>query len=262
MIINILQALTMNSLELYLLLLIAGVLSGFMNTLAGGGATVSLSALLLLGLPPHIANATNRVGSLVGSVTRIIVFQRSKAIDWGNGLRLMLPTALGSLSGAFAADRVSSRFLDEMIVITVILTFVLLLVGIQRFIHPSAGESVRIGWKQILLFYLIGCWVGFLLLGAGTYLLIALVLFVGYDLIKANPVKAVLIFGADVASLLLFMAQGQLDWLAGLILSAGNIGGSWVAARVALQEGSRKWIVIMLFLVVLLDLASLFKGSL
>lgn len=131
----------MNSLEIYLLLLAAGVLSRFINTLAGGG-TVSLSALLLLDLPPHIANATNRVGSLVGSVTRIMVFQRSRAIDWRNGLYLMLPTALGSLFGAFAADWVSSRFLDEMIVITVIITFVLLLVGIRRFLQPRAGGAI------------------------------------------------------------------------------------------------------------------------
>lgn len=103
---------------------------------------------------------------------------------------------------------------------------------------------------------------GFLLLGAGSYFLIALVLFVGYDLIKANPVKAVLIFGADVASLLLFASQGQVDPAAGLILSAGNCGGAWVAARMALQERARRWIVIMLFIVVLLDLAGLFKGSL
>ncbi len=78
---------------------------------------------------------------------------------------------------------------------------------------------------QILIFYLIGGWVGFLLLGAGTYFLIALVLFVGYDLIKADPVKAVLIFGSDAASLLLFTAQGQVDWFAELILSAGCCGG-------------------------------------
>ncbi len=127
--------------ELYLLLLVMGVMSGFMNTLAGSGSTVSLSALLLLGLPPHIANATNRVGSLVGSMTRIVVFQRSKAIDWKNGLYLMLPTALGSITGAFAADRISNRFLEDMIVITVIITFVLLLVGIRRFLQPKMGVS-------------------------------------------------------------------------------------------------------------------------
>lgn len=252
----------MNSLGLYLILLAAGAVSGFMNTLAGGGAAVSLSALLLLGLPPHIANATNRVGSWVGSITRIIVFQRSKAIDWRNGLLLLLPTALGAISGAWLADRVSNRFLEDMIVITVIITFVLLLVGMRRFLRPQSREAVDMGWKQILIFYLIGGWVGFLLLGAGTYLLIALVLFVGYDLIKANPVKAVLILGADTASLLLFTSQGQVDWLAGFILSAGNSGGSWLAANMALKEESRKWIVLMMFIVVLLDLVGLFRGSL
>lgn len=252
----------MSPLELYLILLAAGVISGFMNTLAGGGATVSLSALLLLGLPPHIANATNRVGSWVGSITRIAVFQRSKAIDWRNALYLMLPTALGSLSGAWLADMVSSRFLEDMIVITVIITFVLLLVGMRRFLQPKSGGTVNIGWRQILIFYVIGGWVGFLLLGAGTYLLIALVLFVGYDLLKANPVKAVLILGADTASLLLFTSQGQVDWLAGLILSAGNCGGSWLAASMALKEESRKWIVLMMFVVVLLDLVGLLRGSL
>ncbi len=82
-----------------------------------------------------------------------------------------------------------------MIVITVIITFILLLVGMRQFLRPKSGATVNIGWKQILIFYLIGGWVGFLLVEAGTYLLIALVLFVGYDLLKANPVKAVLIFG-------------------------------------------------------------------
>jgi uncharacterized membrane protein YfcA len=49
-----------------------------------------------------------------------------------------------------------------------------------------------------------------------------------------------LILGADTASLLLFAFQDHADWLAGLILSAENWGGSWFAARMALKEESRK----------------------
>ncbi len=91
--------------ELYqiVILLLAGFVAGIVNTLAGSGSLVTLPALMLAGLPPSIANATNRVGILLQCLTGAIEFKRYKRLPLRHGLLLSIPAIGGALLGAFLA---------------------------------------------------------------------------------------------------------------------------------------------------------------
>ena len=88
---------------LYLLLVaVVGVFAGTVNTIAGGGSLITLPALIFLGVPPTVANGTNRVGVMVQSFTASASYHRRGMVDWRRAIRLLGPISVGTLVGAWA----------------------------------------------------------------------------------------------------------------------------------------------------------------
>src|ERR1700722_17104311 len=85
-----------------LLLLAAGLGCGLVNTLASSGSAISLPVLLMFGLSPLDAKATNRLTVLFGSLMALRTFQAKKAVDWHAGLKMAIPATLGSVVGVLA----------------------------------------------------------------------------------------------------------------------------------------------------------------
>ena len=93
--------------------------------------------------------------------------------------------------------------------------------------------------------------------GSGTYLLISLVLIGGLSLKQANAVKVVLVGGATLISLAVFIVGGEIDWPSAFPLMLGSAVGGRFGAAVALRPSARQWIDRLLILALLLELASM-----
>ena len=182
----------------------AGFCSGFLNTIASAGSALILPLLVFLGVPANIANGTNRVQIAIGRISSIVAFQRAQAIDWRNALVLAIPCLLGGCLGASVAAVLQSKYIGWAITFAVIAAFVVLLTNPKRLLQDQKVAKPVIKWWQLGLFFLVGVWGGFIVLDASTYALMVLVLAIGYDLRKANAVKAVAIFPMSVASLVIF----------------------------------------------------------
>jgi uncharacterized protein len=100
-------------------------------------------------------------------------------------------------------------------------------------------------WHQTLSMFAIGVYGGFIQAGVGIFLLAALVLSIGYDLVRANAVKIIIVLVFTVSSLMIFANNAQVDWGAGLLLGVGNMMGAWVAARMAVKRGAA-WVRLVL----------------
>ncbi len=83
-----------------------------------------------------------------------------------------------------------------------------------------------------------------------------LVLGVGYDLVRANAVKVGIVLFFTVFALGVFVINGQVNWLIGLVLALGNMLGAWLGARVAVEKGS-VWVRRLLIAVVVISAANL-----
>jgi uncharacterized membrane protein YfcA len=106
-----------------------------------------------------------------------------------------------------------------------------------------------------VLFFAIGVYGGFLQAGVGIFLLVALVLEVGYDVIRANAVKIVVTLASAVVSLAIFSANLKVNWTAGLVLASGSMIGAWLATRFASDKGT-KWVRRFVIVVVLASAAA------
>lgn len=94
----------------------------------------------------------------------------------------------------------------------------------------------------------------------GIFLLAALVLNVGYNLVRANAVKNLIVLVFTIPALIVFALNGQVDWAVGLILAIGNSLGAYVAARLAVKRGAQfvRWVVIVVVMVSAAQLLGVF----
>lgn len=240
-----------------LAILLGGVLSGFLNTLASSGSAVTLPLLMFIGLHPGVANATNRMGIISGALTSVLVFRREALLPWKPALRICLWPWMGAIAGAAAASRISDRATEETIFAAVIFAFFLVLKGSKKFLRPVVGDPKQLRWPHALLLFAVGVWAGFIVLDSATFLLLAMVLALNIDLRHANAYKSLALLGISSLSVLVFWESHLLNLPAGALLAAGNLVGAWVGARCSVLKGSDVWVYRLLVTVISLELCKL-----
>src|ERR1700677_1046830 len=123
-----------------LILLVAGLGCGLVNTLASSGSAISLPVLLMFGLSPLDANATNRLSVLFGSLMALRTFQAKGQVEWRPGLKMAIPATLGSVAGVLAAERLPGRGMVLVIMGAVMAAFLLLGFKMKTVLeHASPG---------------------------------------------------------------------------------------------------------------------------
>jgi uncharacterized protein len=240
-----------------LILLVAGLGCGLVNTLASSGSAISLPVLLMFGLSPLDANATNRLSVLFGSLMALRTFQAKKEVDWGPGLKMAIPATLGSVAGVLAAERLPGRGMALVITAAVMLAFILLVTRMKRVLeHPEPGiEGITTAGMVALLG--VGFWLGFIVLDGATYLLLVLILMFHYGLVRANALKALLGVATTLVPILMFAGHGSIRWPEGLIMSAGSVFGGYIGARLTMHERAKFWVFRVLVAVLLLEIVHL-----
>jgi uncharacterized membrane protein YfcA len=219
------------------ILIAAGIVAGFINTMAGGGSMLTLPALMLLGLPADIANGTNRVAVVGQSLVGAGMFGRAGKLDTGVLMPILAPTILGALVGAQIAAMVPTVYLQPALLGTMLVMATIIVVRPST-LTPAEDELVLNLWrspKGLLGLLFAGLYGGFVQGGVGFVLLTVLAGVLRYDLVRANAIKLVctLIFG--VVSCGVFVLHGQIAWVPGLVLTVATVVGSLLGVRFALD---------------------------
>lgn len=233
------------------LLIVSGLLVGFINTLAGGGSIISLSILMFLGLPANVANGTNRVAIFIQNIAAVGSFRQQKVLDHKKGFWLAIPATIGSVIGALIAVDLNEAVIERAIAIVMLVMMFVILYKPQRWLKGKEElQKKKVTVWQMILFFIIGIYGGFLHMGVGYALLAGIVLGAGYDLVKANAIKVFIILIWAPVILVVFIYYGQVNYLYGIILSIGNVIGALVASRLAVKKGASfvRWVIIAVIL--------------
>lgn len=240
------------------ILLCSGLIVGFINTLAGGGTIISLSVFMALGLPPIVANGTNRIAILLQNITAVINFQHQKLIDWKRSIRLMIPIVSGATLGAFFAKLIPNSIFSFLFgIIAIVIAFTLIFQP-KRWLKERKdllSNPLRV-W-QYIVFFIIGIYGGLVHVGIGYFILSVIVLSVGHDMVKANAMKNVLILAYIPFSLIIFAMSGYVNWKYGLIHGCGNIVGAQLASFLSIRHGA-KWIRYLMIFITFIIVLQLF----
>ncbi len=222
----------------YALIIGAGLVAGFINTLAGSGSLLTLPLLMFIGLPPTVANGTNRIAIMLQSLVGSMGFRKQGALNLRAGLMLGIPSVLGSVAGALIALAINAKAMERAVGILLVIMFFVVLFKPEAWLKGRQEKDLSASkWLNFLIFFLIGVYGGFVQAGVGFFLLGGLVLGAGLDLVKANAIKNLLVFLYTPFALAVYMIGNQVDYKAGLILSIGSMAGAWIGTKSAVSWG-------------------------
>ncbi|OLN33754.1 TSUP family transporter [Desulfosporosinus metallidurans] len=219
---------------------VLGFLAAAVDAIAGGGGLISLPALLMVGVPPHLALGTNKFAASLASLNSSITFARSGKVHF-TLVKWQIPfTFIGAALGVWAVLSVSSVFLNKAVLILI------LLVGIYTMAHKSLGLEDKFqglnSYNVVIgcLFALsLGFYDGFFGPGTGSFLIFAFITVFGFDFVAASANSKVLNFTSNFASLLLFAWNGKILFSYGIPMAIFMILGSFVGTRLAIQRGAK-----------------------
>ena len=235
----------------------AGVMGGFINTIAGGGSMVTVPALMLLGMPADHANGTNRVGILQQSLTGIRGFDKSGKLEKGAILPMLVPTVSGAVLGALVSTWLHPDVLKPVLLGAMIAIALVMLVFPDVVAPPEGTKTYTLRERPtgVLMLFGAGVYGGFVQAGVGFILIAALAAGLRYDLVRTNALKVVCTALFSVAALSVFIATGRVEWVSAIILAIGMTAGSYIGVKFALNVDQKriKW---MLFGMVCLTSAS------
>jgi hypothetical protein len=232
----------------YLLLVLAGLLAGTMNAVAGGGSFVSFPVMVLAGLPPIAANASSTVALFPGTIASTWAYRHDLRGVAGIGLKVLLPISLaGGLVGAILLLITPGGAFD--LVIPWLLLLATLTFAGGRHLGDWLRRHVRIGRPAFLV-------IQFMLSIYGGYFggAIGLMMMAVWTLIDQSELKAMastrtaLVSAANGAAVLCFAAAGAVWWPEMLAMMVSAIAGGYYGARFArhLPPAVLRWFVVVL----------------
>lgn len=231
------------------LVIAVGMAAGFFNVVAAGGSLLTIPLLIFMGLPPAVANGTNRVAIMAQNIMAVSRYQKKKLIPYSFAILPAITATLGSLVGAWIATRMDSHDFQRILAIVMaVVAFTLLVSPPQKEAEPRLTGKYK--YISAIGFFFVGIYGGFLHAGIGVFMLLLLTGVSRFNLVSANAIKIFVALIYVSASFLIFIFNGAVDWKYGLILAIGNTTGGWVGTHVVVNKGE-KWIKYILIAVVL-----------
>jgi uncharacterized membrane protein YfcA len=195
------------------LLLVIGFLAGVINTLAGGGSIFTLPILIFLGLPPNIANGTNRIAIVIQSLTGSLGFKSKGVSSFPFNVYLGISASIGALLGAQIAIDLDPKIFKKIIAIIIVLTGVLIMIKPKSHLYqlPERLTGVYLLYA-IIGFFFIGIYGGFINAGIGIVIMLFLNRVNRMSLVKTNATKVVIVLIYSSLALIYFAYHNSVDW--------------------------------------------------
>jgi uncharacterized membrane protein YfcA len=216
-----------------LILFVAAIVAGILNAVAGGGSFVSFPSLLLTGVPPVQANATNTLALIPGAIASAAAYHREYAKEpWQTMVPLLCTGVVGSLIGALILLHTPQETFLRLIPYLLGGSTILFMVSarVTRWVRGRTRHGgKRSLWGLIWTLSLAMCiavYIGYFGAGAGI-LTLALLALIGIESIHTmNAYKALLVGIGNTIAMVAFVAAGMIYWTrAGIMLVGAVLGG-------------------------------------
>lgn len=224
------------------LLFLVGLIAGVLNVIAGGGSLLSLPVMIFLGLPPTVANGTNRVAILLQNIGASWSFHRRGLVSKEWLLLAVPPALLGAIAGTIAAVNIGELEFQRVLAVILVAAAAWQIWNPVK-LQPDGNAKLPHGKRRlafIAAFFLIGVYGGFIQAGIG-FLLLAATSAAGFNLIRGNALKVTVVLTFTPLALVLFALNGKVNWAMGFALAAGNFLGGLAGVHLQVLKG-HKWV--------------------
>jgi uncharacterized protein len=241
------------------LLFLTGLTAGFVDSIAGGGGLITLPVLLNFCSDPKMALGTNKLQATFGSTSATFHFARAGALNYREIRRAWLLAFLGALAGTFLVQQFDPRLLKKIVPLALFAGAIFVWLKPQlgeKDIHPHISRAKF----DFIFAFGIGFYDGFLGPGTGTFLALAFMLGLGFNLTKATANTKALNWASNLASLMLFLIVRKVWFVAGLVMGAGQWLGARAGSRMVIARGTKFIRPVFLTVVVLLTFKMIYDN--
>lgn len=223
--------------EMLALLFFAGLSSGFIDAIAGGGGLISVPALLWAGLTPQMALGTNKMQSTWGTLMAVWKYAKAGLISWPQVRLTVLVTFVFSGIGTWAVTQVSNEVLKKIV------PWMLLGIAVYVLLSPGLGKTTakaRLGLAVFacLVGAVLGFYDGFFGPGTGTFWTLACLSLLGLSLTHATAFTKVANLASNGASLIVFVLTARVNYEIAAAMIAGQLIGGRLGAGMAIRHGA------------------------
>lgn len=245
----------------YAIAIVGAGIAGVINTLAGNGSAITLTILTeVLGLPPNMANGTNRIGIGAQTTVGTAVFYKNGKLNLERSWAFIIPTIIGAIFGVIVATQVSNAQFKQVFSFMMMAMFVVILVKPKRWLIETEINKPVNYWLVIPCFLALGFYGGFIQMGMGVFFLAAMVLGAKYSMVDSNAVKNFVVMAYTFIVIAIFQYKGLIDWKMGGVMAIGQTAGGWWAANFASNyKSANLWAYRLLVVIVIFALIKLFN---
>jgi uncharacterized membrane protein YfcA len=222
-------------------LALVAFLAGFIDAVAGGGGTLTVPALLSLGLPPHIALGTNKLAATFASSTAAVIYYKKRLFRPECWKKAFIGTLIGATLGTLVVDAITTEWLEK------VLPLVILLSAIYTIWHKPVNASnnavpepcpslTRKHWLQSLT---LGFYDGVAGPGTGAFWTVSSMALYKMNILLASGLAKTMNFTSNFTSLITFAILGHINWALGLIMGVCLMAGAYVGAHSAIRFGAK-----------------------
>lgn len=224
--------------SMLLFLALAALLAGFVDAIAGGGGLLALPALLLAGLDPVSALATNKLQGSFGTASATYAYWKKGHLNIRDHWRAITTTFIAACLGVATIKYAPVKFLSAA------LPILLIMIAIYFAVSPKlTNESKPQRLPQVAFTFglapAIGFYDGIFGPGTGSFFMLALVTLLGLGIVQATAQTKLLNFTSNVASLLIFAFSGKIIWMVGLTMGVAQVIGAQLGSKLAMKQGAK-----------------------
>jgi uncharacterized protein len=221
-----------------ILLALAALVAGFVDSIAGGGGLLALPALLLAGLDPVAALATNKLQGSFGTVSATYAYWREGHLKISDHWRVIGATFIAACLGVAAIKYAPTQFLSAA------LPVLLIIIAIYFALSPKLSAEKQHARIPAVAFAFglapaIGFYDGVFGPGTGSFFMLVLVTLMGLGIVEATAQTKLLNFTSNIASLLIFAFSGKIIWVVGLTMGVAQFIGAQLGSRLAMKQGAK-----------------------
>ena len=217
-----------------LLITLAGMAAGMINTVVGSGSLITFPTLVALGYPPVLANVSNNIGLVPGALSGVIGYRRELRGQRDRLLKLVPASIIGGLTGSILLLVLPSGVFRRVVIVLIVLALVLVVVQprlARRLAHPGHAPS-PVTAPLMVLVGLAGVYGGYFGAAQGIILIALLGIFLAEDLQRLNGVKNVLAMCVNLVASATFIIATDVNWAIVGCIAVGSVIGGQLGATV------------------------------
>ncbi|MGU3359299.1 TSUP family transporter [Methylobacterium sp. M6A4_1b] len=214
------------------------VAAGCVDAIAGGGGLLTVPALLLAGLDPVSAIATNKLQGSAGAVSSTLAFARRRLIHWPDAWKIAVSAACASVAGALCVSLLPRTVLDAAVPILLV-AIAIYFATAKRMSNEDATARITPNWFALTWAPAVGFYDGVFGPGAGAFYMIGFVTLLGLGVVRGTAHTKLANAASNLGSLALFALSGHVVWAIGLTMAVGAFLGAQIGSRLAIRMGAR-----------------------